>query len=79
MGHVDLHQCRSQSEGGLQHSLLWSLLPQNVQSLNFFCDYEESKGNYLVDVDGNRMLDVYTQIASIPIGKSEDKILSLEV
>uniref|UniRef100_A0A8C7T8Q9 4-aminobutyrate aminotransferase, mitochondrial n=2 Tax=Oncorhynchus mykiss TaxID=8022 RepID=A0A8C7T8Q9_ONCMY len=41
---------------------------QSVVQVNFFCDYEESKGNYLVDVDGNRMLDVYTQIASIPIG-----------
>uniref|UniRef100_A0A8C6WEJ8 4-aminobutyrate aminotransferase n=1 Tax=Neogobius melanostomus TaxID=47308 RepID=A0A8C6WEJ8_9GOBI len=41
---------------------------QNVDAINFFCNYEESRGNYLVDVDGNRMLDVYTQISSIPIG-----------
>uniref|UniRef100_A0A6Q2ZAX4 4-aminobutyrate aminotransferase, mitochondrial n=1 Tax=Esox lucius TaxID=8010 RepID=A0A6Q2ZAX4_ESOLU len=40
---------------------------QNVGAINFFCNYEESRGNYLVDVDGNRMLDVYTQISSIPI------------
>lgn len=41
---------------------------QNVGAINFFCNYEESRGNYLVDVDGNRMLDLYTQISSIPIG-----------
>lgn len=41
---------------------------QNVGAINFFCNYEESRGNYLVDVDSNRMLDVYTQISSIPIG-----------
>ncbi|XP_042171437.1 4-aminobutyrate aminotransferase, mitochondrial-like isoform X2 [Oncorhynchus tshawytscha] len=43
---------------------------QNVGAINFFCNYEESRGNYLVDVDGNRMLDVYTQISSIPIESS---------
>uniref|UniRef100_A0AAZ3RYJ8 4-aminobutyrate aminotransferase, mitochondrial n=2 Tax=Oncorhynchus tshawytscha TaxID=74940 RepID=A0AAZ3RYJ8_ONCTS len=44
---------------------------QNVGAINFFCNYEESRGNYLVDVDGNRMLDVYTQISSIPIAHTD--------
>uniref|UniRef100_A0AAY4CZY3 4-aminobutyrate aminotransferase, mitochondrial n=1 Tax=Denticeps clupeoides TaxID=299321 RepID=A0AAY4CZY3_9TELE len=42
---------------------------QNVGAVHFFCNYEESRGNYLVDADGNRMLDLYTQISSIPIGE----------
>ncbi|CAH0486329.1 unnamed protein product [Peronospora farinosa] len=48
---------------------------QNTGAINFFVDYVASKGNYLVDIDGNRFLDVYGQIASLPIGYNHPKIL----
>uniref|UniRef100_UPI00398E5A04 4-aminobutyrate aminotransferase, mitochondrial isoform X2 n=1 Tax=Pristiophorus japonicus TaxID=55135 RepID=UPI00398E5A04 len=50
---------------------------QNVDAVNFFCDYGESLGNYLVDVDGNRMLDLYMQISSIPIGYNHPALIKL--
>lgn len=34
----------------------------------FFGDYGASTGCYLVDADGNRMLDMFQQIASLPLG-----------
>ncbi|KAI9887677.1 MAG: 4-aminobutyrate transaminase [Watsoniomyces obsoletus] len=40
----------------------------DARSLNMMADYPHSYGNYLADPDGNLLLDVYSQIASIPVG-----------
>lgn len=40
-------------------------------------DYEQSSGNYLVDVDGNKFLDVFAQIASIAVGYNNPDLLKL--
>ena len=50
---------------------------QSMKSVQYAVDYSKSLGNYIVDADGNTMLDVFTNISSIPIGefKRYDKIL----
>lgn len=40
----------------------------DARPVYFVADYEKSQGNYIADVDGNVYLDVYAQIASIPLG-----------
>ena len=42
---------------------------QSMKSIQFAADYQKSIGNYIVDADGNTMLDVFTSISSVPIGK----------
>lgn len=38
-------------------------------------NYQQSYGNYIADLDGNVLLDVYAQIASIPVGYSNPALL----
>lgn len=44
---------------------------------SLFLDFAKSKGNYIVDADGNTLLDVFAQIASIPVGYNNPAFLEL--
>ncbi|KAI6877120.1 hypothetical protein KC334_g17805, partial [Hortaea werneckii] len=46
----------------------------DTRSLNMMANYQNSFGNYLADLDGNVLLDVYAQIASIPVGYSNPSL-----
>ncbi|KAF2742955.1 4-aminobutyrate aminotransferas-like protein [Sporormia fimetaria CBS 119925] len=47
----------------------------DTRALNMMVDYTKSKGNYIADPDGNVLLDVYAQIASIPVGYNNPTLL----
>ncbi len=47
----------------------------DTRSLNMLANYQQSYGNYIADLDGNILLDVYAQIASIPVGYNNPSLL----
>jgi len=50
---------------------------QDVGGIKFFIDFAASKGNYAVDADGNTLLDLYSHIASLPIGYNNPAMLGV--
>ena len=47
----------------------------DTNMLHFFADYAASTGNFLVDADGNTLLDVFMQISSAPLGYNHPAVL----
>lgn len=43
--------------------------------MNLFTDYDKCTGNYIADADGNMLLDIFMQIASLPLGYNHPSII----
>jgi 4-aminobutyrate aminotransferase/(S)-3-amino-2-methylpropionate transaminase len=49
---------------------------QDYRTVRFFSDLDKSVGNYLADADGNLLLDMFTQIGTLPIGYNHPNLVS---
>jgi 4-aminobutyrate aminotransferase/(S)-3-amino-2-methylpropionate transaminase len=51
-------------------------LMQDARTVHVYQNVQKSLGNYLVDVDDNIILDIYCQIAALPLGYNHPALLS---
>ena len=50
---------------------------QDYRTVNFFADYSKSIGNYIVDADGNCLLDMVGQLGTLPLGYNHHSLLAV--
>jgi 4-aminobutyrate aminotransferase/(S)-3-amino-2-methylpropionate transaminase len=50
---------------------------QDPRHMFFSADYSKSVGNYIADADGNQLLDLFCQIASIAVGYNNPALLKV--
>lgn len=50
---------------------------QQAGAVNLFTDYDKCTGNYIADADGNMLLDMFMQIASLPLGYNHPSIIKV--
>ncbi len=48
---------------------------QDARTVHFYQHARKSRGNYIVDVDGNTILDLYGHIACVPLGYNHPDLL----
>lgn len=48
---------------------------QDNRAVHFVADFKKSVGNYVVDADGNYLLDIYNQISSISVGYNNPALM----
>ena len=60
---------------------LISIHKHNTESraISLITNLNKSHGNYVVDVDNNKYLDMYCNIASLPLGYNHPELLKLDV
>ncbi|KAJ5074433.1 4-aminobutyrate aminotransferase [Anaeramoeba ignava] len=48
---------------------------QEIRTIHFLVDFDRSFGNYVVDSDGNVLLDVFCHISSLPLGYNHPSMI----
>ena len=50
---------------------------QSMASIQFFVDYKASAGNYIVDADGNKVLDKLSSLDDNPLLKDATRLTNI--
>ena len=61
---------------GLEHRKKFGKISPHMEAtMRIFYDIENSSGNYINDIDGNRYLDAFSQISSATLGYNHPAML----